>query len=187
MGPRNLLLVYLAGACLFVATAQVAADEPPSGLAWRKHTINDRSPYEAAGAADFNGDGLLDVFCGDSWYQAPNWTRQIGEVLVVMRIPTGRQRADLVPVPLRGLVPGIAAEDVQQPIAVEVGGSGGLIRRTVVDRVLSPATIARLVVRCDLSSRNEKTHTRQVDEEKVSRSHRFLSGQMKTDVGTLTL
>ena len=50
---------------------------PASGAAagWRKHSINDQSPFEAAGAADFNGDGLLDIFSGDSWYQAPDWKR----------------------------------------------------------------------------------------------------------------
>lgn len=41
--------------------------------AWKKHVINDRSPYEAVGVADFNGDGKLDVFSGDSWYAAPDW------------------------------------------------------------------------------------------------------------------
>ena len=51
------------------------AEEESSGVLWRKHTINDQSPFEAAGAADFNGDGLLDIFCGDSWYEAPNWRR----------------------------------------------------------------------------------------------------------------
>jgi hypothetical protein len=51
-------------------------------MLWRKHTINDRSPFEAAGAADFNEDGLIDVFCGDSWYEAPMWARhQVREVL----------------------------------------------------------------------------------------------------------
>jgi hypothetical protein len=49
---------------------------------WRKHVINDRSPFEAVGVADFNGDGSLDVFSGDSWYQAPKWTRhKVREVL----------------------------------------------------------------------------------------------------------
>lgn len=48
---------------------------------WRKHTINDQSPFEAAGAADFNGDGRVDVFSGDSWYEAPTWKRhQIRQV-----------------------------------------------------------------------------------------------------------
>lgn len=51
------------------------AEETKSDRPWRKHTINDRSPFEAAGAADFNRDGLLDVFCGDSWYEAPDWIR----------------------------------------------------------------------------------------------------------------
>jgi hypothetical protein len=42
---------------------------------WKKHVINDRSPFEAAGAADLNGDGKNDVFSGDSWYEAPDWKR----------------------------------------------------------------------------------------------------------------
>jgi hypothetical protein len=56
-------------AFLLVVTSAVA--DP----AWRKHAINDRSPFEAAGAADFNGDGRIDVFSGDSWYEAPDWKR----------------------------------------------------------------------------------------------------------------
>lgn len=68
--------------CVFVVTLwlgatslSAAADESVRGHGWRKHVINDRSPFEAASAADFNGDGLLDVFSGDSWYEAPNWSR----------------------------------------------------------------------------------------------------------------
>lgn len=48
------------------------ADEPS---AWKKHVINHRSPFEAVGVADFNADGRPDVFSGDSWYAAPDWTR----------------------------------------------------------------------------------------------------------------
>ncbi len=44
-------------------------------IEWKMHTINDQSPFEACGAADFNGDGRTDIFCGDSWYQAPDWKR----------------------------------------------------------------------------------------------------------------
>ncbi len=51
------------------------ADDKPSSIRWKIHSINDQSPYEACGAADFNGDGKIDVFCGDSWYEGPNWTR----------------------------------------------------------------------------------------------------------------
>src|SRR5262245_44328108 len=46
-----------------------------AGPSWKKHSINDQSPFEAAGAADFNGDGKIDIFCGDSWYEAPAWKR----------------------------------------------------------------------------------------------------------------
>src|SRR5262245_40541012 len=46
-----------------------------TGETWRKHTINDQSPAEAGVAPDFNGNGKLAIFCGDSWYEAPNWTR----------------------------------------------------------------------------------------------------------------
>jgi hypothetical protein len=57
--------------CLSISNS-VGQGQP---LNWKKHTINDQSPFEAAGAADFNGDGRMDVFCGDSWYAAPDWTR----------------------------------------------------------------------------------------------------------------
>jgi hypothetical protein len=48
------------------------AEEPS---AWKQHVINHRSSFEAVGVADFNRDGKPDVFCGDSWYAAPTWTR----------------------------------------------------------------------------------------------------------------
>lgn len=43
-----------------------------AGVRWKQHTINDQSPFEACGAADFNGDGKIDIFSGDSWYEAPD-------------------------------------------------------------------------------------------------------------------
>lgn len=42
---------------------------------WTVHAINDQVDFEACGVADFNGDGKLDVFSGDSWYEAPDWKR----------------------------------------------------------------------------------------------------------------
>lgn len=60
---------------LYAVIHPANSQEGPDNLRWRKHTINDQSPFEAACAADFNGDGLLDVFSGDSWYEAPRWTR----------------------------------------------------------------------------------------------------------------
>ena len=66
---------YIAVVCLFTGQLPANSSDSPSPEAWRKHTINDQSPFEAVGVADFNGDGLPDVFSGDSWYAAPNWTR----------------------------------------------------------------------------------------------------------------
>lgn len=75
-----LAMLGLMLACLFAD-----AEEPKSGISakpeskpatgWKKHTINHLSPYEAAGVADFNGDGKPDVFSGDSWYAAPDWAQ----------------------------------------------------------------------------------------------------------------
>jgi hypothetical protein len=50
-------------------------------IRWKMTTINDQSPFEACGTADFNGDGKIDIFCGDSWYEAPAWIRhQVREI-----------------------------------------------------------------------------------------------------------
>ncbi len=71
-----------AGLICCVACSFVQADDKPNNVGWRQHTINNQSPFEAAGAADFNSDGLLDVFSGDSWYEAPHWKRhKVREVL----------------------------------------------------------------------------------------------------------
>ena len=44
-----------------------SADDP----SWTKHAINDRSPFEAASAFDIDGDGTLDILCGETWYKGP--------------------------------------------------------------------------------------------------------------------
>lgn len=35
----------------------------------------DTGTYEAASAADIDGDGRLDIVCGAYWYKAPNWVK----------------------------------------------------------------------------------------------------------------
>jgi hypothetical protein len=63
---RSLLGVE-AGLLLFVSGA--VAGEPK----WKQHTINGQSEFEAAGVFDVDNDGKLDIVCGDTWYQAPEW------------------------------------------------------------------------------------------------------------------
>ncbi len=82
MHLRNSHTTLQAGLICILACPFVISDENQGDIHWRKHTINDQSPFEAAGAADLNGDGKLDVFSGDSWYEAPQWTRhKVREVL----------------------------------------------------------------------------------------------------------
>jgi hypothetical protein len=56
-----------------VACSSPLHAQDPAG--WKKHVINELSPFEAVGVADFNGDRRPDVFSGDSWYAAPDWTQ----------------------------------------------------------------------------------------------------------------
>lgn len=46
----------------------------PEPIPFTKHLI-DPGAAETAAWADMNGDGKLDIVCGESWYEAPNWTR----------------------------------------------------------------------------------------------------------------
>jgi hypothetical protein len=64
------MLTLFASVCGYCSHAQ----EPSAAALWKKHTVNDLSPFEAVGVADFDKDGDLDIFSGDSWYAAPDWT-----------------------------------------------------------------------------------------------------------------
>jgi hypothetical protein len=73
-----------------------AADPPRS--TWKKHVVNAQAVFEAADAADINGDGKLDIFSGDSWYEAPTWKRhQVRDVAVS---PNPHYREDFASLPL---------------------------------------------------------------------------------------
>jgi HEAT repeat protein len=50
-------------------------ESPKLGEGFRLHTINADSRFEAAGVADINRDGKLDIFCGGFWYEAPVWKK----------------------------------------------------------------------------------------------------------------
>jgi hypothetical protein len=61
---------------LGLVTGGVLVSSADARTTWKKHDINAESPFEAVGAADFDGDGQIDIFSGDSWYKAPTWERK---------------------------------------------------------------------------------------------------------------
>jgi hypothetical protein len=61
---------WIAPALLALIAWPSLGDEPR----WKKHDINARSVFEAAGVFDVDNDGKLDIVSGDSWYNAPDWT-----------------------------------------------------------------------------------------------------------------
>lgn len=63
---RSALVAGISLAC-FLGTAHAGESK------WRRHTINGQSEFEAASAFDVDNDGKLDIVCGDTWYQAPDW------------------------------------------------------------------------------------------------------------------
>ena len=72
---KTWILGAIAGSAIFLHNPSAQSDELPAPIRWKKHVINDQSPYEACGAADFNNDGKTDIFSGDSWYEAPSWEK----------------------------------------------------------------------------------------------------------------
>jgi HEAT repeat protein len=52
-------------------------ESPKLGEGFRLHVINADSRFEAAGIADMNRDGKLDIFCGGFWYEAPAWKKHV--------------------------------------------------------------------------------------------------------------
>ena len=46
-----------------------------SPVSWKKTVIEGKFRSEGVAIADVNKDGKLDVLIGDSWYEAPSWTK----------------------------------------------------------------------------------------------------------------
>jgi len=75
----------------------VAFREPGTGeVRFKKHVISEDSVAESAGVLDVNRDGLLDILCGENWYEAPSWKKHF-----VRKIPiAGSYVDDFATVPL---------------------------------------------------------------------------------------
>ena len=54
--------------CLVLLVSVSRADD----VRWKKHDINAKSVFEAAGVFDVDNDGTLDIVSGDTWYNAPD-------------------------------------------------------------------------------------------------------------------
>jgi hypothetical protein len=83
------VLTVLAGSC--------AAGEPR----FRKHDINPKSPFEAAGVFDVDNDGKLDIVSGGSWYKGPDF-KQIYKVRNVSRTGTYLNCFSTIPFDVNG-------------------------------------------------------------------------------------
>jgi len=60
---------------LVLLGAAARAADVGSPISWKKTTIEGKFRSEGVAVADVNRDGKLDVLVGDSWYEAPGWTR----------------------------------------------------------------------------------------------------------------
>jgi hypothetical protein len=65
----------LAALCLAASTSTARADDAGTPVAWKKTVIDPKFRAEGVAIADVNRDGRRDVLVGDSWYEAPSWTR----------------------------------------------------------------------------------------------------------------
>jgi len=66
--------LYVPFACLFLLGAAGGGSSRPADIAFHVSMI-DPGYNETAAVADLNHDGRLDIVSGESWYEAPNWTK----------------------------------------------------------------------------------------------------------------
>ncbi|MFO0958207.1 MAG: VCBS repeat-containing protein [Isosphaeraceae bacterium] len=93
IGRRILLALPLS----FLAFVPAAADD----LKWKKHDVNPKSAFESAAALDVDGDGVLDIVCGDSWYKGPDF-KASQKVRDVTRVGTYYNDFSTLPIDVNG-------------------------------------------------------------------------------------
>jgi FG-GAP-like repeat len=79
MNPRSRTSAALGWSTLLLTltsiTVAAQGDDKASPISWKKTVIEGAFRSEGVAVADVNKDGKLDVLIGDSWYEAPSWTK----------------------------------------------------------------------------------------------------------------
>ena len=76
MDMRTFRTTVLGFLTILPAMTPILAAESDSPISWKKTVVEGKFRSEGVGIGDVNKDGKLDVLIGDSWYAAPNWSKQ---------------------------------------------------------------------------------------------------------------
>ncbi|MGL6076507.1 MAG: FG-GAP repeat domain-containing protein [Fimbriiglobus sp.] len=68
-------MLRIAVLTLLLGLPVVLAKEPAKAVGWQKTVVDDKFRSEGVAVADVNKDGKKDIFNGEYWYEAPNWTK----------------------------------------------------------------------------------------------------------------
>ena len=75
MRIRLVTSVLLGFVVLSLSATSSHAGDKDTPITWKKTVIEGKFRSEGVAVADVNKDGKLDVLIGDSWYEAPSWTK----------------------------------------------------------------------------------------------------------------
>jgi FG-GAP-like repeat len=75
MNMRTWTTFILGLSTIALWTAYAKGGDQDKSVSWKKTVIEGKFRSEGVAIADVNKDGSLDVLIGDSWYEAPSWTK----------------------------------------------------------------------------------------------------------------